>query len=244
MGIRLFTAALLMAMVALAPTLHAREATSPPADVLTSGFLHGHPDLKHRLRGMHRYEQGRYQEALEEFMQAARWADKFAQGMVGEMHWMGTVAGADRAAAYAWMDLAAERGYPGLLAKRERYWSELDDSERERAVAIGEELYARYGDDVAKPRLARRMRSERRKLTGSRTGFVGALKVLVPSAGGWTQLDGSQFYNPRYWDPDKYFAWQDRIGRLPPQGVVRVGPLLQEDDPAEQELRGDAGSDQ
>jgi len=222
--------ALLLAIAAPVP-LQAAEETSPSAEVLTSGFLYAHPDLKHRLEGMQRFEQGKFAEALEQFTLAAHWADKFAQAMVAEMHWTGSAPDADRAAAYAWMDLAAERGYPSLVAKRERYWSDLDATERRRAIAIGEGLYARYGDDVAKRRLAQRLRLERRKLTGSRTGFVGALQVLVPSAGGWRQLDGSQYYDPKYWEPEQYFAWQDRIGRLPPQGVVRVGPLTSDTAP-------------
>lgn len=230
---RPFAAVLALALAATAP-LQAAEEVSPDVQVLTSGFLYAHPDLKHRLQGMQLFEQAKYEEACEEFRKAAHWADKFAQAMVGEMHWTSMVAGADRATAYAWMDLAAERGYPSLVAVRERYWKELDASERERAIAVGEELYARYGDAVAKQRLARRLRVERSKLTGSRTGFVGALEVLVPSTGGWQRLDGSQYYDAKYWQPEQYFAWQDRIGNLPPQGVVRVGPLSSEEAPAQE----------
>src|SRR5690606_26121540 len=133
--------ALLLAIAAPVP-LQAAEETSPSAEVLTSGFLYAHPDLKHRLEGMQRFEQGKFAEALEQFTLAAHWADKFAQAMVAEMHWTGSAPDGDRAAAYAWMDLAAERGYPSLVAKRERYWSDLDATERRRAIAIGEGLYA------------------------------------------------------------------------------------------------------
>src|SRR3546814_13111981 len=67
----------------------------------------------------------------------------------------------DRAQAYAWMDLAAERGYPELLAQREQFWRALSSDERARAREIGESLYATYGDAVAKHRLERELRRGR-----------------------------------------------------------------------------------
>src|SRR5690606_33085954 len=135
----------------------------------------------------------------------------------------------------AWMDLAAQRGYPSLVALRERYWSELDAEQRRLALEVGQGIYAEYGDDVAKERIRHRLERERRKITGSRVGFVGALSVYVPFEGGWKRLSGTEYYDDKYWVPAKYFAWQDRIGQLPPSGVVEIGPLSPEADATPQD---------
>ena len=70
------------------------------------------------------------------------------------------------------------------------------------------------------------LRRERRRTTGSRTGFVGALRVVVPGPGGTTQeIDGSQFYDARFWDPVRYQAWHDSTWARPRIGRVTVGEL-------------------
>jgi hypothetical protein len=85
----------------------------------------------------------------------------------------------DPALAYAWADLAAERGYPEFLGVRERVWAPLDESQRQRALELGASLYAQYGDAVAKPRLERLLRSGLARKTGTHTGSrVGALAVV------------------------------------------------------------------
>lgn len=217
-------AALLLAL-ASAAQVPAAEERSPDAEILTEGFLHAHPDIKHRLAGLELFEAGEMERAHAEFRKAAHWSDKQSQAMVAEMLWNGTGVARDRSRAYAWMDLAAERGYPSLVGLRERYWSELDERERRRAIEVGQDIYAEFGDEVAMERLERRLASERRKITGSRAGFVGFLDVYVPFEGGWKRLDTDEYYDQKYWVPEKYFAWQDRIGQLPPSGVVRIGPL-------------------
>lgn len=79
------------------------------------------------------------------------------------------------------MDLAAERGYPELLRQREAYWAALDRQERERALAVGQELYARYGDDVARPRLGHQLRRQAAKQTGVDAGATTIL-AMQPGA--------------------------------------------------------------
>lgn len=196
--------------------------------MITAGFLNGHPDLRFRLLALERREAGKQQEAFGFFQRASFYADKPSQGMVAEMLWNGTGTPQDRAAAYAWMDLAAERGYQGFLDLRERYWAALDDNERQRAVVLGQDIYARYGDQAALPRIANAIRRERRSLTGSRTGFTGNLKINIPSpAGGVEQIDGSKFYDERYWDPEQYLAWHDAIWMKPLIATVNVGDAQQ-----------------
>ncbi len=201
----------------------------PTADplMITAGFLSWHPDLRFRLLGLEAINQDKHADAFKFFQRAAFYADKPSQGMVAEMLWNGQGVTKDRALAYAWMDLAAERGYAGFLGLRERYWGALDADEQARALQAGQEIYARYGDAAAKPRIATQLRRGRKEVTGSRTGFAGNLQIYVPGPGGYQQIDGSKFYDPRYWDPDKYQQWHDTIWRTPRVGRVTVGELEQ-----------------
>jgi hypothetical protein len=53
--------------------------------------------------------------------------------------------------AYIWMDLAAERMYHDFLVLREHYWARLDPLQQAQAIERGQQVYADYGDRVAKP---------------------------------------------------------------------------------------------
>jgi hypothetical protein len=222
-------AALLLPTTAVTSLAQNAAAPDPTQDrlMLSAGFLSAHPDLRYRLLGMEEFKQGRYEDALKFFQRAAFYADKPSQGMVGEMLWNGQGAPKDVALAYAWMDLAAERGYVGFLGLRERYWSALNETERQRAVQEGAALYAKYGDAAAQPRIATTLRRERRKITGSRTGFVGNVQIYVPGPNGFEQIDGSKFFDEKYWDPKQYQAWHDNVWMKPRIGRVSVGDLEQ-----------------
>ncbi|HVI59394.1 MAG TPA: hypothetical protein VM619_11080 [Luteimonas sp.] len=198
-----------------------------------AGFLDWHPDLRFRARGMVAYNDHDDAKALHDFQRAAYYADKASQAMVAEMLWNGRGAARDRPLAYAWMDLAAERGYPVFIAVRERYWRELDAGERTCAVEAGRAVYARYGDKVAKPRIAAQLRRGRGQVTGSRTGFVGNLSIIVPGPGGtMLRIDPEVYYAARYWEPRKYQKWQDAMWRDPRIGHVTVGDVEAVADPA------------
>ena len=64
------------------------------------------------------------------FKRSARYADKASQAAYAEMLWEGRGIERDRALAYVWMDLAAERDDSPLVSFRERYWAGLDEAER------------------------------------------------------------------------------------------------------------------
>ena len=214
----------------ITPPAVAQSSTKPDSvidsTILNAGFLTGHPDLRFRLQGVEAFKEGKHTQALQAFQRASLYGDKPSQAMVAEMLWNGQGAEADRALAYAWMDLAAERAYLPFLRLRERYWDSLDASEQARALTEGIAVYARYGDSVAQPRLDAVLRRERRKATGSRTGFIGSLKIYTPGADGHEQqIDGSKFYDPKYWDPVQYRAWQDSIWTEPKIGTVNVGSV-------------------
>lgn len=195
--------------------------------VMTSeAFLGAHPDMKYRLQGLDWHNKENWKRAMEDFRQAARYGDKPAQGMLGEMYWNGEGVDVDRATAYAWMDIAAERGYPFLIVKRERYWEALSEAERERAVEVGSALYTEYGDPAAKPRLERLLQQAKRDMTGSRVGSVGFLTIQIPTPSGWRHVDGSQYWADKFWQPELYWRWQDHDWKKPPQGDVTVGDVL------------------
>lgn len=183
--------------------------------MLRGEFLRAHPDLNYRMLGMDALQRGRNEEAMRLFQRAARHADKPSQAMVAELLWQGRGVEADRAQAYVWMDMAAERGYPAFIAKREQYWQALDAAQRELAMANGRAVYAAYGDKVAKPRMAAALRRARLSTTGSRTGQqVGNLEISVPGAGlAPTLIEGSRFYDPTFWEPELYQAWHDATWR-------------------------------
>lgn len=197
--------------------------------LVAGGFLNAHPDLQYRMYGLEAYKRGEHAKALAYFRRASFFADKPSQGMVAEMYWNGQGHPQDRVQAYVWMDLAAERGYIGFLGLRERYWAGLDEEERARAIEQGQEVYARFGDKAAKPRIAATLRRAAKRMTGSRTGRgIGNLQVVVPGPGGSEMIvDGSKFYDERFWDPDKYQAWQDSVWAKPRIGRVAVGELEQ-----------------
>jgi hypothetical protein len=217
---------LLVLSLALGPqTSQARDEGGPRPEVLTESFLAYHPDLKYRMEGMAALEDGLPKAAFSAFQTAAKYADKAAQAAVAEMLWTGNGTAQDRPLAYAWMDLAAERGYQTFVGLREHYWNQLSADEQKRAVEVGDEVYAEFGDAVAKPRIEKKLRQGRGKITGSRVGFVGALQIHIPGPAGWMKVDGSTYYADHYWRADDYFAWQDQIWRNPPTGTVDVGPL-------------------
>ena len=227
-------AGLLLACIATASIASAAQPGKAPPDptrdplMTTAGFLSSHPDLRYRLLGLERMHDGKAKEAFEFFKRAAYYADKPAQGMVAEMLWNGQGTETDPALAYAWMDLAAERGYKGFTGLRERYWSKLDERQRARATEEGQAVYATYGDEAAKPRLATVLRRERMRMTGSRLGTIGNLKIYVPGPDGeGIAIDGSKFYDERYWNPDKYLQWHDDIWMEPRIAKVDVGELTQ-----------------
>ena len=203
-----------------------RAAINP--EVLTEGFLAAHPDLRWRGEAFSEYEKGNYQVALTYLERAARYADKPSQAVIAEMYWKGVGVPVDKPLAYVWMDIAAERLYHDFVVYRERYWRDLTEAERSEALERGQAILAEYGDDVAKPRLEKILRAERRKITGSRVGSVGNLTIIPftgPLAGSGMQVRGNEYYDEKYWRPAAYWRLQDQIWRAPLRGRVDVGDV-------------------
>ena len=195
--------------------------------VYSRTFLNAHPDLKYRALGMENYAKGHFPEALHYFRLGAYYADKPSQGMVAEMLWKGEGAAADRPLAYAWMDLAAERLYKDLIIQREKFWAEMTPDEREQAVRAGKAVYRKYGDEVAQRRLKNVLERNRRFITGSRTGFVGVLKLYVNGPNGTPiPINGEDYYQDKFWKMDDYLQWQSTTWQALPTGTATVGELV------------------
>lgn len=235
-SIRVVLVAVLMSSSSVASAASVARPLPDPAVERTHGFLKGHPDQRFRMRGLEARRQGQLAESRRLFMLAARYADKFSQAMLAEMLWTGAGTELDRALAYAWMDLAAERGTVALLAKREYYWRQLSAQERERSIREGRAIYAEFGDEVAKKRLERVMLRHARSGTGSRTGSVERMSVAVENrinfkykmdvmdfAGGG--IPGERYYAAHHWSPALY--WQQRDAELKDllDSSVLIGPL-------------------
>ena len=220
-----------LALACAAGPLIAAAPAGPPPDptndpmLMTAGFLDSHQDIKYRMHGMTAYKAKRFEDAMRFFRRASFFADKPSQGMVAEMYWNGEGVPRDPVQAYIWMDLAAERGYVGFLGLRERYWQALTEAERARAVEEGQAVFARFGDAAAKPRYEHQLRIGRREMTGSRTGFNRGVSIEVPGPAGSQSIPGTKFYDPRYWDAKKYWAWQDGVWKKPKIGRVTIGDI-------------------
>lgn len=212
--------------VPMAGTVQAERPDATDRQLMgTSGFLSYHPDLRFRLLGLSEYRKGNYVDAMTYFRRAARYADKPSQGMVAEMYWKGEGVPVDRATAYVWMDLASERAYHVMLLQRERYWKEMTQAERDRALELGDALYLEFADEFAKPRLAVKLRQGKRATTGSRTGAVGNLSIVIPTPNGTLSIDGATFYDEKFWNPNLYFRLQDSDWKEFGEGRVDIGEI-------------------
>lgn len=187
----------------------------------------GHPNEYWRLQGADAASAGRWNDAFSHFRRAARFADKYSQHRISLMYWHGVGVEQNHALAYAWADLAAERLYPQFVLLREKMWSELTVGEREQAIKVGQDVYAEYGDAVAKKRFADAMAQAKRQTTGSHTGAITS-NLIVQSPGTGGSLSGAggpgvaDLYADARWDIERYWKVEDVMWS---DGSVNVGNL-------------------
>ena len=203
-----------------------------------------HPDLYYGDLGVRAYNAGDKRRAIGLLLKAASDADKPAQAMLATMYWNGDGITKDRPRGYAWMDLAADRGYRDLLIQREKYWAQLNASERQGAVSEGRQIYAKYNDKQGLRKLDQVLRRAANQATGSRTGFGGndltvrlrggtAGPALQPQQGigatvlGGTPVRGTDYYSPMLWSAAPYAKLKDRVWEYARHetGTVEVGSL-------------------
>ncbi|HET7844663.1 MAG TPA: hypothetical protein VFL14_10970 [Xanthomonadales bacterium] len=224
----------LLALLTIAPAAAPQALKDLDFAALLPVETSGHIDQYFRRKGFESYRQGRVSGAREYFRYAAKFGDKTSQLALALLHRNGEGGPRDDAMAYAWLDLAAQRGYPSFLARREQVWNELDEAQRERAVDLTTELYATYGDRVAKKRFANHMRRYLRNSVWSHpslhTGRLIVIDNYCGDAAGFRAPPGAgcrrdnDYVRPERFDMDVYWAEQDRLWM--PQGKVEVLPLV------------------
>lgn len=153
-------------------------------------YSDGYYNEYYRFKAAREASKGDWAHAARLFEIAARYGDKYSQHRLSLIHWHGIGAPKDRIEGYIWADLAAERGYPSLLAIREKMWEALTAEERAAVPARGKPRYAKYGDAVAMP-LFRGM------LARQRARHFLLIRSTVPSK------------LPRYY-PESYMAQEAR----------------------------------
>ena len=197
-----------------------------------------HPDLFGMTVGMRRYAHKDYEGALKYFEIGAYYADKLSQLSTGLMYMNGEGVKKDLVTAYAWLDLAAERDYPDFVATRDGVKAQLTPEQLAQAMELRKKLGERYGDAVAKPRLAVQLHQGQMQLTGSRTGFNYGVNqartkdncgpALVVGGRAVAQAGcGGDIYASDNWDPDLYFAKRDREWKA----TVTVGAVEEQGKP-------------
>lgn len=97
--------------------------------------------------------------------QAARWASKQAQFLLGVGYYKGDFVPLDRARGLAWLTLAAERGDVVYRAVLSSAWEQAHPEERLQAEHLLLVMKSTYGDEVAARRAERRYQRERDALT-------------------------------------------------------------------------------
>ena len=183
-------------------------------------FVDAHSDLRYRYKGQEAYREGHHGDAFHYFRLASRYADKTSQSLVSVMYWTGDGVTKDRPLAYAWMELAASRGYPELLRQRQLYWDQLSDAERAKARELRPTLEADYGDAVGARRLTLEIGASRAQVTGSHVGWLGTGSV---SYGDNAVEDFSKFDKALHMNTAEYLDVKDLQWQLQMNSRVDVG---------------------
>jgi len=216
---------------AVAPNAWDDPATHDTLQAMSEASTWYHPDLFGMTVGMRRYAHRQFGSALHYFEIGAFYADKLSQLNIGLMHLNGEGTSKDSVVAYAWIDLAAERGYPAFVATRDTLRKVLTPAQFDQATALRRTLAARYGDAVAKPRMAVQLHQGQMQFTGSRTGFDFGVTNPVGNCGPPLRIGGRvvpeigcmgpSFWAKENWQPELYFAARDREWKA----NVSVGPV-------------------
>lgn len=198
-----------------------------PDAVMTDGFLDAHPDLYHRRAGIERDATGDFAAARVHYERAAWYGDKPSQARLGEMYWNGQGVAPDRARGYLWMALAAQRGFREFVLLRQMYWQSLSSDEREEARRREQAMLAKYDDAVTSKHLARVMRRELRKGTGSLVAPSPDAQIYITRYEGSRPIgvDASRFYAREYWDPELYAQLRSTLWERQFEAKVEVGDL-------------------
>ena len=154
------------------------------------------PDQAHLIRAARSLQDGFERDAFDKFLLAARYGNKEAQKNVGLMYIKGLGVEKDWAKAHAWLRLAASHGDPRFASARDEIWGTLREDEKLAAESHYRELRKEYGDLTALQLREEWVRKQKREVTGSRLGKVGAMRVQVADATGYQwEFSGTEFFS-------------------------------------------------
>ena len=181
-------------------------------DANAKGSAGHNPGLALYHEAVRHYQNNDYSQAFEDYEESAHWGNKLSQFNLGTMYYNGVHVSRDSARAWAWIKLAAERGYPQLVEMEKAIWTELDDTQRARAERVFEsELQPEYGDDVALPRMERFVNRRYRSATGSRLGGVAGSNPVFVQPRDQIQSTGDVYYGEDNWRVERWLeqeaAW-------------------------------------
>jgi uncharacterized protein len=184
-------------------------------------YTEGHPDVINEFAGMHRYAAGDYAGAMKSFLIAASYADKPSQLSIGLMYLNGQGVQKDPATGWAWISIAAERGYPQFVSTRDNLWEQLSSQQRRQAKAAQQQLYAQYGDPVTQPRMLQALQQ------GMANGGDASNASSDSGQKYCAQTHAKEcadLYAKWFWDPKGYFAGRDSAWKvfMAPQGLQNV----------------------
>lgn len=209
-----------------APDYNSPDTTEKPAQwTFGTPEMDARPGLYYFYRGVEAIDRGEYAFAVDMYRTAASWAYKPAEYNLAVMYAKGEGVPVDKPLAMAWIALAAERGDPDLVEAREVIYATLSKTEFAKANEIWRELRKTYGDAVALKRAKARWAEVRMSVTGSRTGFVGNLRIgtseLAASPLSAFSMSGTVAYRQLRESNDPY----DPKFALP-KATIRVEPIV------------------
>lgn len=231
-----------LALVLAGLALPAAAEEAPPRDPgLGLGYSEHVPSAWEMRQGRQKYRSGNFTGAYWHYLNAAVWADKFAQYNIGVMYLRGEGVEFDAVRGWAWLELAAERGYPDMVQAADQLYELLDAEQRAEGERIlREELLPDYGDETRVPATARRMDRELRKATGTRTGSQAALSFLRVYDGSGISRRGDEYYAAAKWDFERIVRFETQLMK----DLANAGASLGEFRIIEDELDQEQGSRQ
>ena len=168
------------------------------------------PSWSHMAEALRAYRIGQFRRAFGRFRLAANWANKHAQAWIGWLYTTGQGVEQDVPRAYAWLKLAAERGYPTFVEDVEALRGTMSPEELAHGeLILSQELLPQLGDEVAVRRTSREMWSERMKVSGSRVGYTGNLQVVDHADLG--TFYGGAFYAADRWNLKRVIQFETRL---------------------------------
>lgn len=163
------------------------------------------------------YEQGDFEKAYKEFLEAAAFGDHYAQRNVGAMYYRGEYVAKDMTIAYAWMTLATQEKSFLEKGTHLNIYNKLSDEQKRIADEKYKALVAEYGDQAAQARLIPKMSST--SISVQKQRIIKSISPKYPQdlldrgISGFVDLIFSVDKNGTTYDQMIYFASEKGFGK-------------------------------